>query len=389
MISCLHPLQDDRIYWKEALSLKKHGYNIVHLGVDSEEKDFLTEHGVRLISVKKKVYFNNPYFDKFFRTITLRKSIYKTLYNKALSLQAVVYHLHDIQLNRIGPKLKKSAHSPRIVYDVHEPYPEIVRYLHRRTGPLKLFRIFLSNYIGKRQLSKSKSYDLVITTEEGVAQSFINYNPEQNVSVIYNYCNLEPESSDNKIDKTYDAIYSGGISGFRGIYTMLGAAVLAKKNNTPVKILVLGNFKEPLLKEKIEKLIANEGIEAFIELKSFVPFEKVKDFYMQSRCGLVLFDDLEVYRHIWPIKMFEYMCFGLPIITSGFGHTYETVKKHNCGVGIDSSSAEQLLQSILRYKNPSGPYVNHPENAIEAFRNNYSWDKMESKLLELYNKLLY
>jgi hypothetical protein len=31
MISSLHGLYDDRIYWKEALTLKHAGYDVIHL----------------------------------------------------------------------------------------------------------------------------------------------------------------------------------------------------------------------------------------------------------------------------------------------------------------------------------------------------------------------
>ncbi len=80
MISSLHGLYDDRIYWKEALSLKNHGYDVIHVTTGEDDLDFVSEHGIRLIQVKKKRYFRNPYLDILFRKITFRPDIYKKMF---------------------------------------------------------------------------------------------------------------------------------------------------------------------------------------------------------------------------------------------------------------------------------------------------------------------
>ncbi len=389
MVSCLHPLYDDRIYWKEGLTLKKNGFNVIHLGVGDENSEIISEHGIRLISVRKKRYLKNPYLDILFRKITFRKNIYHTLLQKAKKLQSDAYHLHDLQLNRIGPKIKRLPHHPKLIYDVHEPYPEITSFLHRNKGLLKLARLALGRRLKKWQFNKSKTYDVIITTEENVAESFKERFPKKNISVIYNYCNLNSSEPDSNSNKIYDAIYTGGISGFRGVWTILNAALIAKKTNTRLKILMLGNIKEFKLKEKVEKFVSDNNISDFIDFKPFVPFHKVKEYYRKSRCGLVIFEDLKVYRLIWPIKTFEYMCFGLPVISSDFGHTYETIKKHDCGVGINPSSPEDLFDQILFYKNSVPIYDLHSKNATHAFEKKYKWAFMEEKLLKIYQNLFY
>ncbi len=40
MISSLHGPYDDRIYWKEALSLKKRGYDVFHVTTGENEQDY-------------------------------------------------------------------------------------------------------------------------------------------------------------------------------------------------------------------------------------------------------------------------------------------------------------------------------------------------------------
>ena len=102
MISSLHGLYDDRIYWKEAISLKNHGYDVIHVGTGDADLDFISEQGIRLIQIRKKRYFRNPYLDIIFRRFTGRPGIYGKMFRICSAIRADVYHYHDIQVNRIA-----------------------------------------------------------------------------------------------------------------------------------------------------------------------------------------------------------------------------------------------------------------------------------------------
>lgn len=388
MVSCLHSLYDDRIYWKEALSLKKHGFNVIHVGVGDENSDTISEHGIRLVCVKRKRYFLNPIIDKLFRTLTLRPNIYKQLYLLLKKIDASVYHLHDLQLNKIGVKLKRSSHRIKIVYDVHEPYPEIQEHLHRHNFLLGILKKQYGRYLRNWQYKCAYYYDLIIPTEENVAKGFKSNIPNVPVEIIYNYCNLNPKAPDSKENIEYDAIYCGGISSFRGVWTILETARIAKEKALDIKVLLLGTVKEPGLKKKCADYIEKYNLISHVVFKNHVPFLQVADFYNKSRCGLVIFEDNPVYRLIWPIKTFEYMCFGLPTITCNFGHTHELTRNHNTGTSITPGSAPELLDALLAYKTKQVLLTEHGTNAVNAYLKVYNWGIMEDKLIGVYKSTL-
>ena len=150
MISSLHGLYDDRIYWKEALSLKKHGYDVYHIGIGNKDKEFISDHGIKLIQVGKQKYFENPYTDKLYRILTFKKNIYKKILKTAAELKADVYHFHDSQINKIGKQLKSLAHKPKVIYDVHEPYPQTIRYSFANNLFLRIIHWIYSIFIYNR-----------------------------------------------------------------------------------------------------------------------------------------------------------------------------------------------------------------------------------------------
>lgn len=387
MLSCLHDLYDDRIYWKESLSLKKAGYDIIHLGIADKEQDFISEDGIRLISLKRKRYFNNAFIDIIYKHLSFRPSIYKKLLHVARKLNADVYHFHDPQINRIGKQLK-SINNTKVIYDIHDPYPQGIKYRHRKKYLLKLLRLLVGNYIEHWQYRKAKDYDLLIATEENVASFYKKALPSKWVEIIYNYSNSKEKISSESKLKEYDAIYCGGISSFRGAWTILNAAKKAQEDKIDLKILLLGSIKEPGLKRAMLGFIRENKLENHITYIPPVPYSQIGDYYSISRCGLVSFENNPVYHILMPIKTFEYMEYGLPIISSNIGHTNQIIKKHNCGLTVMPGSPDEIVSALMRYRNDDKLYNTHSDNGRLAFNENYKWEFMENKLIALYHRLL-
>ncbi len=383
MLSCLHGLYDDRIYWKEALSLKKHGYDVIHIGIGEEDKDFISEHGIRLISIKRKVYFENPYIDKLFRLLTIRKSIYKDIFSKASEFKADVYHFHDLQLNRIGPKLKKLPHQPKVIYDVHEPYPITIASYGRRVIEKHFFR-FYGRQIGYWELKKSSTYDLIIATEENVAKYFDRNLPQVPTTIIYNYSDLIKPNEKKKI---YDFIYSGGIRRRRGAINIIKAAELLKHQVKKFKILFIGNFHDAGLKEEMTDLINQSKLEDNIHINESVSYEQITNFYSQAKFGLAIFNDEKVNKTILPIKLFEYIKIGLPVLCSRVGHLEKLTLQFNSGILVEPNNYFELAKAMERLIQDNNLYEKLVLNC-ELASEKVDWKIMESKLGRLYENLL-
>ncbi len=386
MLSCLHGLYDDRIYWKEALSLKKNGYKAIHVGVGDENKDFFSEEGIQLIQIARKHYFSNPYLDKVFRIITFSKSVYKQILRVAAKTDAEVYHFHDVQLNKIGLKLKKLPHKPIVIYDVHEPYPEAFRYGVNSGFIPKIIQYFFSFYIRRWELKRSENYDMVIATEENVARKFANFlNNKDKVKIIYNYTNLNPKIHLTPFkDKNYDAIYTGSIRSTRGVFQIIHAVRLARDKGFNLKVLLIGPVPEKGLKKMIKLLLEKYHLEENVIVKKPVVYTEIEKFYKQSKTGLIVFDDNPVNRTILPIKLFEYMAFGLPVICSNFGHMKAYTEKNETGLIVDPHSSVDICEKMIELISNGKLYEKLSKNGLQAVKEKYNWELMEKRLLEIY-----
>jgi len=382
-----HGLYDDRIYWKEALSLQQNGFEVHYLLISDKNESGVTKEGIHYQLLKRKIYHKNRLLNFLLRNIT-PGSIYDELFHLAAQLKAEAYHIHDLRVNCIGKKLKNLGHRPAVVYDVHEPYPENV--IDYYTGP-SIFKSFVrqySKYIRLWEKNAAKSYDLIITTEENMQRRFKSYFPEKPVEIIYNYTNLPANKKSDISEKEYGGIYTGGITERRGAIKILQALCIVCTEHPDFKMLFLGSWFPGSLKSKMAEFISAHGLDNNVVMHDAVPYNEVNKFYHKSRIGLGIFLPIPTHRIILQIKIFEYMNFGLPIVGSNFGHISEIIEKHDCGLTIDPESPESIAAALKKLLNDFDFYERMSENSRQAVQLHYRWEKMEQKLVDMYQKLL-
>ena len=386
MLSCLHGLYDDRIYWKEGVSLQRNGYSVTHIGIGNQNKTWLSKEGITLIEIVRKRYFANSFTDKIFRIITFRPNIYNKIFRIAALQKADIYHFHDLQLNRIGPELKRLPHLPKVIYDVHEPYPVTISNIKTRWLITSLFFNLFGKYIKYWENKKVREYDKIITTEEIVNSRFEGLLGKGKSEIIYNYTNLEPSSDINQ-EKEYDLIYAGSIRSIRSVMEILEAIRIITETGGKVKMLFIGVIHESWLKQKMELFISENSLQNNITIHPFVPYSEINDYYRKSRIGLLIFHDLPVHHIILPIKLFEYMTFGLPVIGNDFGHVSDFITKEECGITVSSPDPKLISEAIIKLLENKEEYERLSSNGKNAALK-YTWQKMEIRLLRIYSDLL-
>ncbi len=388
MMSCMHSLYDDRIYWKQALSLKNAGYRLIHLGVGNEEFDIVSEDGIRLIQIKRKK-FSDVFIINYLMKRFSRHNEYKRMLRIAGSLKADAYHLHDLQLNKIGKQLKKLPNRPKILYDVHEPYP--VTIADREAANLwhGLFNKLYGAYIHYWEIRSSKKHDVIIATEENVANKFKKHLKNQRVEIIYNYCNWSAKDFPDHTGAMHDFIYAGGIRRRRGAMEMLHAVKVLKTKHIRASMLIIGRIEDKGLEEEMNQFIAKEHISDRVELLPPVSYKEVMKRYKASGFGMALFNNQKVNQWILPIKLFEYIAFGLPVLACNFGHIGRITQKYNTGITVDPKNIDEVVRAMKKMLSDKELHDTQKKNCLKLWENDFNWEKMEKKLIAIYAGLLH
>ncbi|GAB4310931.1 MAG: glycosyltransferase family 4 protein [Bacteroidales bacterium] len=386
MMADSHQLYDDRIYWKEAMTLKRAGYEVWYILSAERDRKGTTDEGIHFIEVGWKPG-NNPALSWFGKRF-LKTGLYPRMLRSAVQLNAQVYHLHDPRLLRLVSRLKQLPHQPAVVYDAHDPWPEnIMDYPHPML-PFPWMRKLWSKRVARYELSRAALCNQIITTEENLGNRFLQNLTKVPVEVIYNYSVLPVDARINQHPKEYDAVYTGGITALRGAVRILEAVRIVAESRPSFRMLFVGTWFPPDLKERMRQYIIENGLEKNVELRSSVPFSEMPEIYSRCRIGLALFRPVPTHRIILPIKMFEYMQFGLPVVGSNFGHIHRLITKHNCGLTVDPENPEEIAKALIKILSEPEQSLQFSENGRAAVQKYFSWSQMEEPLLKLYRNLL-
>ncbi|HII03047.1 TPA: glycosyltransferase family 4 protein [Methanosarcinaceae archaeon] len=373
MMSTNHNPLDTRIFYKEAKSLKKAGYDVSVLGHTSE-KTIDEVDGIKIIGIDKKV---DP--GQYLQLLN-------ELLKNATDINADVYHFHEPESLPAAIYLK-FLKEKEVIYDVHEYY---VDKLPDMSLQRKLFFTFLLDFI---EPLFCRSFNAIITADEGIAKRYKKFN--ENVHPIINLPPLQVFEGDNDpfIEEKYKdedvIIYIGGLAEERGIFNLIEATNKISNKYTSIKLLLLGNFETNQFKNKCFEYIKKNKLEKNIEYLGFLPHTEIPKYIRISKIGTVLLYPTERFKKTaYPLKLFEYMACGKPVLASDLPAMGKIVEEAKCGLLTDPKDTEKISDSIVYLLESPQKAEEMGMNGKKAVETKYNWGNMEKQLNEIYENLL-
>lgn len=361
-LTSAHPRDDIRIYHKQCRSLAKSGYDVTLVvadGLGDAERE-----GVRIADVGCGQG----------RVQRMLKTTSRVL-AKAILLDADLYHLHDPELIPAGLRLKRLG--KRVILDAHEDVPKQLLgkpYLNRFVLRVlsKGFSVF-ERYAGAQ-------FDGIIAATPTIRDKFLAINPR--TVDINNFPMLgELDAALPWSDKAAEVCYVGSIAGIRGVREIVHAMELLGQ---PARMNLVGAFAEPAVETEVR------GYRGWGQVNSLGILDRrgVRETLGRSVAGLVTLHPVINYLDALPIKMFEYMSAGIPVIASKFPLWREIVEGNSCGICVDPLSPPQIAAAIDRLLQDKGLAEAMGANGARAVKDRFNWGFEEQKLLAFYARIL-
>ncbi len=351
-----HNWNDVRIFMKMCHSLSDAGYD-VYLVAAGDSK--ICE-GIHIIGCGEKPVGRKARMGGFA----------KKIYQRAKELDCDVYHFHDPELLPYGIKLKKAGKV--VIFDSHEDVPEQIMSKYWIPAPLrwivsKMYKAYESYAVSK--------FDAVVTATPAIAEKFVGR--AKNVVVINNYPKLDDIVFQEKPfgNRNQTICYAGGIDEIRGIYVMLQAI-----NGMPGAKLVLAGPCEDAIKNIITE---NEYVQYLGVLGRY----EINCMYGDALAGLVVLQPLDRYKVSQPIKMYEYMAAGLPVIASDFTLWKQIIEDSGCGICVNPTDASEVRKACVRLLANPDLCKKMGLAGRKCVEEKYNWVVEEKKLLKLYKLL--
>ncbi|MDB2543100.1 glycosyltransferase [Pseudomonadales bacterium] len=365
IVTTVHYHKDNRIYFKQALSLADAGLQVSMVTNDSwRDVDPRIEHTVLPLERFRLLRF-------------IRLSFYRVLV-VMLREKADVYHLHDPELIPAGLLLKLLR--KRVVFDIHEMIPESILTKTYMIAPLRRLMFYIMSGVERVAV---RFVDGVITARPDIREKFAR----PDIQVIHNYPILPDEAKLNKLlerkgrdgNKNFSGIYVGAMSKNRGILELIEAFA----DLDGIELKLLGRFENKQFEAECR---ASEGWHRVIYLGQ-VDANEIYEYIAGADFGVVTF--LSAPNHLTTIatKPFEYMACGLPVIMSDFSYWRSVFSDH--GVYVDPSNVLDIRESVRKLFALGSAERKRIGSANKRFvLEQCQWSIEEEKLTAFYARLL-
>ncbi|HDS0961781.1 hypothetical protein PshuTeo2_43400 [Pseudomonas hunanensis] len=362
-LSSVHSRYDVRIFQKQCRTLAKEGHEVYFIVADGKGDEF--KDGVSFIDVGKL----SGRINRIFKTA-------KALQRRAVELNAELYHLHDPELIPVGLKLKARGHA--VVFDAHEDVPKQIL---GKPYLKKYVRGIVSKVFALFEAWACRKLDAVVAATPYIRDKFRALGVR--TVDINNYPIVDELATGgfNWSDKRDQVVYIGGLEEIRGIRQIVQGIELA---TVDARLAIGGVFTD----SNFERSVKSERGWSKVDFLGWLDRQGVKSLLDNSMVGLVTLHPAPNYLDALPVKMFEYMAVGLPVIASDFPLWRDIIDSSKCGVCVNPLDPQQIARSI-------DYLVSNPMEAEEMGRNGqravfekYNWGVEAKKLSQFYTDLL-
>lgn len=356
-ITTVHPRYDKRIFRKECISASREGNEVTLIVNDDQDDEEIN--GVRILSIK------SPSSNRVLRILSIRAK--KHAYKEAMDLKADIYHLHDPELLSLGLKIKKQGFC--VVYDSHEDVPRqilvkewIPSFMRRAVS--KMFELYENRCVRK--------YDAIIVPTPHIRKRFRKLNDS-----VWEICNFPSIDEINYSGENYSnsnpGCYIGELSNTRGIRQIAEAT-----HRIGLRLNLCGRFYSKGLEQELLENYSN------VKYLGFLGITDISKILSNSGMGFVTLLDTPNDAMSYPVKLFEYMAAGIPIISSNFPVYKEIVEVNNCGICVDPLDIDAIYDAIKKIRNNQEYAEELHKNGRRAVDEKYNWESQVKILIDCY-----
>ena len=211
---------------------------------------------------------------------------------------------------------------------------------------------------------------------------------DQKKIVVYPNTVRDDFYKNKKVDKVLEKQYSnnfvityvGNTSERRGLLTVIESLKIIRKTIPNVKLLIIGKSSfDDVLKNEIKKY----DVEDLVDFIGWVKENEIPNYLSISKLGLSPLHRNIHHDTTYANKIFQYISFGCPIVSSNVTAQSELVKKYNIGVVFEDRNVMDLTKKIIQLYNEKDLYKKYRANCNESIKklNN---SVISSQLISIY-----
>lgn len=364
-VSVVHRPDDPRIFERECRSLADSGYDVTYVAPGAGSG---CAHGVHFVDLPQ-------------RTRGTRWMTAAPLVDGLRRLRPDVVHVHDPELLTLFPALRPLVSS--LVYDMHEYVGQAVEnkyYIPERLRPLAA----RATVAGQRALVGLADGVVAVIDEQ-----FEHLGPRPDLrATLPNYPRFDRfrearGRAGMSAEQRLKLIYIGSLTRTRGVDVML-AALRAVDD---VVLYLGGTFSNPDFEAEV-RAAADGELAGRLTLLGRVPPDEVPGWLAGADVVWVPARQTTQYaRPTVATKLYEGMAVGLAVLVSDLPGRGDVVREAGCGLAVEPG-VQGHLDGLRRLAADRAGVREMGVRSRAAVESRYSWEAIESRLVDFYAELL-
>ena len=358
-ITTVHGAFDDRIFYKEILSLKEQGFQL-HLVAPYSKNE--TIQGIHIHAI--------PEYKSRWKRLFLGNL---KAFNMARKTKAVICHFHDPELMYCGTLLRLIG--LKVIYDVHEDLSKQV--LYKEWIKSKIIKKIFSILIKWFETFSCLFFQGIVAATEDIAAKF----PVRKTVLVRNYPVLDLfRKSETSLERPneFTMVYAGGLTRIRGILEIIDAVGL---HQGKCKLVLLGEFDDSEYRNVCEKSQGWKHTKYFGKVKP----DEVFTYIDMADAGFAMLYPIKNYLTSLPVKAFEYMAMEKPIIMSDFPYWKKLFD--GCAVFSNPYNSRSISDAITLLLDDTELRNKLGKTGRLKILSEMSWEKEKKTLFLLYNRI--
>lgn len=192
-------------------------------------------------------------------------------------------------------------------------------------------------YIEEKRWNKKVDPKKIHFVDNGVDLNEFEYNREH----------FQIRDKDLENISIFKVVYTGSVRKVNNIEALVECALLLKKKNSKIKILIWGDGNE---RHELEEQCASLELDNIV-FKGRVEKKYIPYIVSQADVNFIHGKSTNIMRFGWsPNKLFDYLAAGRPILTDIDPYCNE-IKQYRCGITVDSNDPKMIVKALLALEN--------------------------------------
>ena len=277
----------------------------------------------------------------------------------------------------------------RIIYDAHEVYPESMLI---STKIPTWFRPLAARIVDLVEKTCVRGCARIFTADTPNTESFARTGVP--TITLFNYPRLSLFEIDSKrvaeLRRDFVGrrvlIYQGTMSRERGLFHMLDGMRWLKEAMPEVLLLLVG-LKDADLRSQAEEQIRRDRLGDHVAILPWVPHTEIPAYITLADVGLACLQPNPKFNKNIPLKVFEYMACGVPVLAANLPAIAHFIADSGAGVLYDSTNAQAFAREVQRMLADAAGREAMAKAGRAAVAREWNWGEMEKRLLAIYAEL--